>query len=39
VRQLGIPGQPSVEIYPVHRVFSPGYRPTRDFAGKASGKS
>ncbi len=25
VRQLGIQGQPRVEIYPVHRVFAPAY--------------
>lgn len=25
VQQLGLPGEPAVEIYPVHAVFAPGY--------------
>jgi hypothetical protein len=27
--QLGLPGEPQVEIYPVHRIFAPGYEPKR----------
>jgi hypothetical protein len=26
-KQLGLPGEPTVEIYPAHRVFTPGYTP------------
>ncbi|MBI3978787.1 MAG: hypothetical protein HY331_11440 [Chloroflexi bacterium] len=29
VRQLGLPGEPKVEIYPAHRIFTPGYAPLR----------
>jgi hypothetical protein len=29
VKQLGIAGEPQVEIYPTHRVFTPGYTPKR----------
>lgn len=25
--ELGIPGQPRVELQPVHNLFTPGYRP------------
>jgi len=25
VQQLGIPGEPQVEIYPVHRLFTPAF--------------
>jgi hypothetical protein len=27
VAQVGIPGQPKVEIVPVHAIFTPGFRP------------
>jgi hypothetical protein len=27
VKQLDIPGEPAVEIYPTHRIFTPGYTP------------
>lgn len=27
VQQLGIPGEPRVEVYPVHAIFAPAYRP------------
>ncbi len=27
VQQLGIPGQPQVEIYPVHALFTPAFKP------------
>jgi hypothetical protein len=27
VQQLGIPGEPRVEIVPVHAIFAPAYRP------------
>jgi len=27
VQQLGIPGQPRVEIYPVHALFTPAFKP------------
>jgi hypothetical protein len=27
VQQLGIQGQPKVEIYPAHRIFTPAYTP------------
>ncbi len=27
VEQLGIPGEPKVEIYPTHALFTPGYKP------------
>lgn len=26
VTQLGIPGEPRVEIYPVHRLFTPAFK-------------
>lgn len=27
VQQLGIPGQPEVQVHEVHAIFAPGYRP------------
>lgn len=27
VAQLGLPGEPQVEIYPAHAIFTPGYTP------------
>jgi hypothetical protein len=27
VKQIGIQGEPKVEIYPVHAIFAPAYRP------------
>lgn len=27
VQQLGIPGQPTVEVFPVHALFTPAFRP------------
>jgi hypothetical protein len=27
VQQIGIPGQPRVEIYPVHALFTPAFKP------------
>ncbi len=27
VKQVGIQGQPKVEIYPAHRIFTPAYTP------------
>jgi len=27
VQQIGIPGQPKVEIYPVHALFTPAFNP------------
>jgi hypothetical protein len=27
VAELGLPGQPQIEIYPVHATFAPGYTP------------
>jgi len=29
VKQVGIQGEPKVEIYPAHRIFTPGYTPKR----------
>jgi hypothetical protein len=26
-KELGLPGEPRVEIYPVHALFTPGFRP------------
>ena len=28
VQQLGLPGEPRVEVFPVHALFTPGYTPT-----------
>jgi hypothetical protein len=28
VAELGLPGEPEIEIYPVHATFAPGYTPT-----------
>ena len=28
VAQLGLPGEPQVEIYPMHAIFTPGYART-----------
>ena len=27
VQHLGIPGEPDVEVYPVHRLFTPAFEP------------
>ena len=27
VAQIGIPGEPAVEVLPIHRLFTPGYTP------------
>ena len=27
VKQVGIKGEPQVEIYPTHAIFAPGYKP------------
>ena len=27
VQQIGLPGQPKVEIYPVHALFTPAFNP------------
>lgn len=27
IMQLGVPGEPSVELYPVHRMFTPAFEP------------
>ena len=28
VKKLGVPGEPHVEIYPVHRLFTPAFEPS-----------
>jgi hypothetical protein len=33
VQQLGIQGQPRVEIYPIHRTFTPAYAPKHEVSG------
>ena len=33
VQALGIPGEPQVEIFPAHVVFTPAYEPKRSAAG------
>ncbi len=39
IGQLGIQGQPKVEIYPVHDIWPPAFKPQEDDASLATGRS